>query len=450
MDVLKYIEGVFKRGDRSATLGKNIIGTMALKGISILISFIMIPITLGYVDAELYGVWLTVASVMTWIHFLDLGFSQGLKNRLTEALAKDDYERGKTLVSTTYFMLICIILPACALLQALVPLINWARLLNVSEVYSQEISIVLHIILAIACIQIIVNILVSVVAAFQKVALSNSFGVIGSVFSLIVIIVIREIFPPSLVVLALVFAIIPVIVTIIASFICYNTVFKRVAPSWSYIDKSCIKDLFSLGYKFFIINIQVIVLYWSTNVLISHVSSPNQVTEYNLAYKLLSAAMMVYTLIINPLWPAYTDAYARGDRDWMKNIRNKMRKILLLFVCGCVLLVALSKPFYHIWLSGRIDVPYMMTFLVALYVIAYSWMSLNGTIVSALGKLQVNLYMSVIVMFVHIPFSLFLGKYIGAYGVVFSLFVFNLIYAILNSIQVNKILNNRATGIWNK
>ena len=98
MDVLKYIEGVFKRGDRSATLGKNIIGTMALKGISILISFIMIPITLGYVDAELYGVWLTVASVMTWIHFLDLGFSQGLKNRLTEALAKDDYERGKTLV----------------------------------------------------------------------------------------------------------------------------------------------------------------------------------------------------------------------------------------------------------------------------------------------------------------------------------------------------------------
>ena len=448
--LISYIKDIFQREDRSAVVKKNILGTLVLKGISILISFLIVPLTIGYVNAELYGVWLTVASVMTWIHFLDLGFSQGLKNRLTEALAKEDFARGKTLVSTTYFMLLCIIVPACLIMQLLIPLVNWSHLLNVNEVYSQEITNVIHIIIAIACLQIIVNVLVSVVAAFQKVALSQLFGVVGSVFSLVIIIILRATCPPSLIVLALTFALMPVLVTIIASLICFNGPFKKVAPNWKSVDFSCIKDLFGLGYKFFLINIQVIVLYWSTNVLISNVSSPLEVTKYNIAYKMLSAAMMVYTIIINPLWPAYTDAYARGDFNWMKTIRKKMHKILFLFILGCVVLVVLSQPIYHIWIGDKVEIPNLMTILVALYVIAYSWMSLNGTIISALGKLQLNLYMSIVVMIVHIPLSLFLGKYIGAYGVVLSLFLFNLMYAIIGNIQANKILNNNATGIWNK
>ena len=123
---------------------------------------------------------------------------------------------------------------------------------------------------------------------------------------------------------------------------------------------------------------------------------------------------------------------------------------MFLFILGCVVLVVLSQPIYHIWIGDKVEIPNLMTILVALYVIAYSWMSLNGTIISALGKLQLNLYMSIVVMIVHIPLSLFLGKYIGAYGVVLSLFLFNLMYAIIGNIQANKILNNNATGIWNK
>lgn len=441
---------VYSGEGRSGIVKRNILGSFMIKGISIIVSLLLVPITIGYVNAELYGVWLTVASVMTWLHFLDLGFTQGLKNRLTEALAHEDYEKGKSLISTTYLMLLVIFIPVCLILEFLIPLVNWTELLNVNPMYSNDVNDVMHVVVAIACIQMVVNVIVSVIAAFQKVALSNSFSVIGNILALLVILVLRKTYPPSLIALALTLAAMPTLVTIIATFICFNKRFRIVAPGFKYVNACYIKDLFSLGYKFFIINIQVLVLYWSTNVLISHVSSPIEVTRYSIAYQLLSVAMMAYTIIMSPLWPAYTDAYARGDYDWMRNTRRKMEKILLLSVFGCMLLVLLSQPIYKIWIGNKVSIPNTMTILVAMYVTAYCWMNLNGTLIVGMGKLQIQTYMCVLGMLIHIPMSLFISNYYGAYGVVISLFLINLAYAVTMNIQVRKLLNRTASKLWDR
>ena len=79
---------LFFTGDnRSANVKKNILGSIFIKGISMVVSFMLVPLTIGYVSSELYGVWLTISSVLAWLSFLDVGFSQGLKNKLTEAIA---------------------------------------------------------------------------------------------------------------------------------------------------------------------------------------------------------------------------------------------------------------------------------------------------------------------------------------------------------------------------
>ncbi len=435
---------------RSAIVGRNVMASFLIKGVSIIVSFFLVPITIGYINSELYGVWLTVSSVMMWIHFLDIGFSQGLKNKLTEALAQEDYEKGRQLVTTTYVMLVVIFIPVCFILELLVPHINWVHLLNVNESYSKDVINVMHVVIGVVCLQMIINIIVSVIAAFQKVALSNSFGVIGNILSLIIIIVLRETCPPSLLALAITLTVMPTLVTLIASVVLFKGKFNMVAPRLGCFNKNCINELFSLGYKFFIINIQVLVLYWSTNILISHVSSPEEVTRYNLAYQLLSVAMMAYNIITAPLWPAYTDAFARGDYVWMKKMRSKMQKILFLSVLGCFMLVVLSPLIYKIWIGNKVSIPLEMTLLVGFYVSAYCWMTLNGTFIVGMGKIKIETIIVIIGMILHIPASLFFGKYIGAYGVVVSLFVINLFYAIVMNFQVDMLLNKTAQGIWNK
>lgn len=438
----------FSGNERSVTVKKNIVASFAIKGISISISLLLVPVTIGYVSPELYGVWLVLSSVLLWIQFLDLGFSQGLKNKLTEAIAFKDWKKGKSIVTMTYVMVAMIFIPAGIVLELIAPEINWCNLLNINTIYAGEIVRVLHVMIAFLCIQMIVNVLTSVLAAFQKVAFSSLFAVIGQVLAFIIIVILTKTTPPSLMGLALSYSIMPVVVIIIASIILYSKRYKQIAPDFKSFDKALIKDLFGLGYKFFIINVQVVVLYQTTNILISNVSSPLQVTSYNIAYKYLNVAMMAYTIITAPLWPAYTDAYVKKDFAWMKKVRNKMIRILFLSFAVLSVMVAMSSIVYDVWIGSKANVPFLMTCMVALYVIAYGWMNVNGTFIVGMGKIRIDTIISVIGMIVHIPLSLYLSKYIGAYGVVTSMILINLFYAFVFHIQVNKILSNKAVGIW--
>lgn len=451
MNPIRKVRNSLLQGDnRSVTVKKNILASLLFKVISIVTSFSLVPLTINYVSSELYGVWLTLSSILTWIGFMDIGFSQGLKNKLTEAIAKNDWKRGKSLVTTTYGMMFFMMIPICILLELLIPFVNWTSLLNVDPIYTDEIVRAMYVCIAFTCLQMIVRVFVSVVAAYQKVALSDSFGVIGNVLSLIAIAILTRFCPPSLVVLACTLAAMPIFVTLIATIFFFNGRFRQVSPNPKYFRKDYVKDLFGLGYKFFIINIQVLILFQSTNILISYVSSPNEVTSYNIAYRLLNCGMMLYTMITSPLWPAYTDAYTRGDYPWMKNMRNKMSKILLLSILACVFITILSPVIYKIWIGDSAQVPFVMTAMVCVYVATYCWSSLNGTLLVGMGKIKVNTRICLVGMLLHIPFSLIFGKFIGAYGVVVSMISINLIYALVQRYQVSLLISKKAHGIWNE
>lgn len=443
---IKY--SFFSGDSRSSNVKKNILGSLVVRGISILASFFLVPITIGYVSSELYGVWLTLSSIMAWIQFLDIGFTQGMKNKVTEAIALNQWGKAKSLVSTTYFMMLLIFIPLCLGLEFVIPSIDWADVLNISQNYQQEIVKTVQVLIVFLCASMILNVLSALVAAFQQVALSNFFNAFGQVLALVSIFFCVHYVKASLVVLVFAISSMPVLITLVASFILYRTKYQRVSPSWKSVDLNTVPELFSLGYKFFIINIQVVILYQSTNFLISHLSSPLQVTTYNIAYKYLNLAMMVCTIIFAPLWPAYTDAYTKKDFEWMRRIRNKMFRVYGAMIVGCIGMVLLSPWFYKLWIGDKTHVPFVMTTLVGLYVIAYSWMNLNGTLIVGMGTIKIETIIVCIGMCIHIPLSLFLGQYYSAYGVLVSMILINLFYGLVFHIQVNRILSRRAKGIW--
>ena len=442
----KFLSG----NKRSITVKKNIIGSLCIKGCSIVISLMLVPMTLGYVSSELYGIWLTLSSIMMWLNFFDVGFTLGLKNKLAEAIALGEWEKGKSLVSTTYFMMIIIFVPLCLILVACIPLVNWAHFLNVNSIYNSDISRALYVLIACFCLQMIVNVLTAIIAAYQKVALSSAFPVIGNFLSLVVIYILTKLCPPSLVILAFAISTMPIIVLIVASFILFHKKFRAVAPNIKFINKRYIKNLFNLGFKFFFIQIQVVILYQCTNILISNVSGANEVTSYNIAYKYLGIAMMVYTIILSPLWPAFTDAYTKKEFQWMRNIYKKMSYFFLASAIGVVCMVLLSPFVYQMWIGEKANVPYGMTVAVAIYMIVHSWDSLQVQLINGIGAIKLQTYVTIIGLVLHIPLSLFLGKYIGATGVVCSMIIINIIYSSFFTIQIRKILNQKAKGIWIK
>jgi hypothetical protein len=54
--------------------------------------------------------------MVVWISFFDIGINNGLRNKLTAALAHNDYNLGRKYVSTTYAILFLIFMPLMCLL----------------------------------------------------------------------------------------------------------------------------------------------------------------------------------------------------------------------------------------------------------------------------------------------------------------------------------------------
>ena len=435
---------------RSVAVKKNIIASLFVKGASIVISLLLVPLTLGYVSSELYGIWLTLSSIMLWLNFFDVGFTLGLKNKLTEAIALEQWERGKALVSTTYFMMIAIFVPLCLVLEIMIPAVDWASFLNVDPCYNPDIQRAMYILVLCFCLQMIVNVLTAVVAAFQKVALSSAFPVIGQGLSLVIIFILTKCCPPSLYVLSIAISSMPIVVIVTASVILFSSRFKKVAPTAGSVDRRYIKDLFGLGFKFFIIQMQIVIMFQTTNILISKLSGPNDVTAYNIAYKYISVGMMLFNIIISPLWPAFTDAYTRKDYVWMNGIYSKMKKVWALTAAAIVGMVAVSPFVYSVWIGNRAEVPMIMTIIVAVYMILHSWDSLQVILINGIGCVQLQSYITVVGLVCHIPLSFLLGRYIGAYGVLVSMSLIVTVYLTVFTIQIRKILNQKARGIWVK
>jgi O-antigen/teichoic acid export membrane protein len=100
-----FVKFVSEGHERSVRAKKNIVSSLLIKGISIALSFVTLPITLNYVDTSTYGVWLTLSSIVGWFTFFDIGLTQGLRNRFAEAKAKGDESLAQIYVSTTYAIL---------------------------------------------------------------------------------------------------------------------------------------------------------------------------------------------------------------------------------------------------------------------------------------------------------------------------------------------------------
>ena len=183
---------------RTSIIKKNIIGSFGVKIISILTTLLLVPITINYISSELYGTWLTLTSIIGWISFFDIGFGNGLKNKLAIAISLGDFQKGKIYISTTYFFISLIFGVAGLIIYFIIPLINWTAFLNVSTILNDQLINVIRIVLIFFIFQMILKIISTVISANQHNALGSFIDSLGQVLSLLVIFTLTKTTFPSL------------------------------------------------------------------------------------------------------------------------------------------------------------------------------------------------------------------------------------------------------------
>lgn len=449
---IKY-QSLFTKGhERSVRAKKNIAASFIIKGASIAIGLALVPLTINYLEPTRYGIWITLSSIVGWFGFFDIGLGHGLRNRLAEALALGKHELAKTYISTTYAILSLIIGVVLVLFYVINPILNWNTILNAGEVIvsKDELSVLALIVFTFFCLNFVSKLITTILTADQSPAKASFFDLLGKSISFVLIFFLTKTTQGSLLYIGLILSSMPVVVLLVSSVWFFNGKYKAYKPSFETIDLRKAKDLLSLGGKFFIIQIAGVLLYQTNIIIISHLLGPSQVTPYNIAFQYFSILTMGFTIIMAPLWSAFTEAWAKKEIAWIKNIMQKLIALwAFFFFVGTIMLIA-SQWVFDIWVGDKISVSYVMSALVAAWALLNIWNGIFSQFLNGLGKVKLQMYLGISAALLNIPLAIFLGKKIGIEGVLLANLLVLSVGVFLYPLQYYKLVNNKAVGIFNK
>lgn len=450
-EIKNYIINIFSKGhQRSIVAKKNIAASLLIKGSSVLINLALLPLTIDYVNPTQYGVWLTLSSIINWFSFLDIGLGNGLMNHFAEAKAKNDITNARKLVSTTYAVLSVIFIGFWLIVYIINNYISWSSVLNVTIGMEAELSKLALIVFSFFCLQMILRVINTIVSADQKTALAGLINLFAQLLVLILILIVTRFTSGSLINLGLILGLSPVTIFIISSFILFRTKYILFRPSFQYIDFKLTKKIMNIGLKFFLIQLSLILVLQTTNIIITQTMGPEYVTLYNIAYKYFFIVSMFFTIILVPFWPAFTEAFVKNDFVWMKNVLSKLQKIWLLVIPIILIMLFVSNQFYNLWIGDRVIIPIAVSVMMAIYSLIYTRANLYMYLINGTGKLKLQLYSYLISSVIFIPLALYLANKIGLIGIILANICVYLIIAIVSQMQIIKLVNNKAVGIWNQ
>lgn len=420
---------------RTKKAKKNIIVSLLLKGASMVISFVLIPMTIGYLSTYEYGVWLTLSSLLHWIDFMDIGLGNGLRNKLSESLAANNIQLSKSYVSTAFFALAVIITVFYVLFVVLCSFVDWYSLLNVAPGKVENLKAIVLIVTGMMCLNFVLKNITYVYFAKQVALINNLVIFAGQLFSFISIWILIQTAEGALWKVASIYSSAPVIILLLLYPYTFWVKYKELNPSLFFFKKKYLKDLLGLGVSFFFLKIGGLLIFTSSNFIISKVLAPDAVTPYSICQKYYSIITMIFTIIVTPMWSASTEAYVRDDMKWLRNAARKMFYVCLLLLLITSIMTVFNQFAYKIWLKDAVLVPMSINIIFAIYVTIVNVSTCYSHFLFGMGKLRLQIYSTVFSGILFIAIAPYLTQMWGISGAAISLCIANLPAMVLNPIQ---------------
>ena len=333
---------------RTRRLLHGAVSTMLSKGVVLAGNAISIPVMVRYLGAESFGVWVTISTALSMLLVLDLGIANSLTNFISEAFAQDDQEHASTYSTTAFGVMSAFALVLAALAWFIWPMLRWDQLFHLSSPDEAEIvGRAVAAALAIFLLGLPAGLAPKILGGYQELRAANLFTAIGSLCNLISIVVLVRLHAGLV---ALVTASSAALVG--ANLLCLVWIWSVhkpwLAPRLSHIKGRAARRMMQTGGEFFVLQIAGIVVFNSDNLVVTHYLGPAQVAPYSVAWRLVGYAAVAQTLLTPALWPAFSEAFAKGDLAWVRSAFWKTMRGTMGFASACAVVFAFTGR----WIIG--------------------------------------------------------------------------------------------------
>ena len=385
----------------------------------IIVSVISVPLTIGYLGSERYGAWVTIVSVLTLLSITDFGLAASLTNALGKAQAENAHDVGRRYVSSALFMLSSIALIILIFGSAFAPRITSFLFPHLqSPLARAEIVPAMTIALSIFALNLPLLIPARILAAHQESALANLWNMAGSLGNLVALLGVIWFRGglPWLVFGCFGFGLLTNI-TCAAWLFAFHK--PWLSPKFLAIDPAFAKTLFGDGWKFFVIGIGWMINWQTDNMVIAHFLGAAQVTPYAVTFSLFALATGLQTLAYPSLWPAYTEAFAQRDFEWIRQtVRSNFKFSFLSTLAVVGLLSIFAGDIIRFWAGAVAVPPFSVIVWMALWRLMLATLLVGSCLLNATGHLKGMTIYGTITALLNLTLSILLARKYGITGVI--------------------------------
>jgi O-antigen/teichoic acid export membrane protein len=386
--------------------------------IAIAVSLLSVPLTVGYLGAERYGAWIAIGSLLAWLQLADLGIANGLTNAVTSAVGRGREDLARIYISSSLLMLTLIAVVTGIAGMIVAPFIDWDRLFGVtSNLASTELEPALAIAFTIFLLQFPLSVVSKVFLAYQEGHIANYWSAASNVLSLLALVAVTQT-EGGLPLLVLAVSGTGLILGIASALWLFSTRRRSVAPNYGSAQLSAMKEMGRTGMLFFLIQILALIVFQGDNLIIAYFLGAEQVTPYAVTYRLFGYASLLPTLAFSYVWVAYTEAFTRGDVQW---VRKTFYRTLVLGTGSTAMLavplVIVSQPFIR-WWAGAEAVPSQdLVYWMAAWSILHAFTGSIASLLASASHLKAQVVYSLVATIMNVALSILLVHRWGSPGV---------------------------------
>jgi len=329
---------------------------IGFRGAVLLSGFIYIPLTVRYLGPERYGLWVAMTSIMALLAFADCGIGYSLMNDVAYAIGRDRGDDIRKAISSTFFVLFAVAFGGCCLFAMAYRFIPWQQIFQIgSPSDTAEASKAVAVMVVSFLLTLPFTVVQRIQSAYQEgfeTQVWEILGVAASLGGLLVAIHMQAGLP----VLAIVFSAGPLL-AVVLNWVAYFFIRRpSLRPAFRLADTQLARRIVREGFHFFILQISTVVVFSFDSFVVLHYFGNIALGKYSLVAKLFQVAPALAGVWFAPLWPAYAEAIARGDHQWVRRVvtwSTVTASIACAVVCSALALI--TRQLVHLWIGTDVS-----------------------------------------------------------------------------------------------
>lgn len=406
----------------------------------LLLNFPLIKYTIEYLGTENFGIYVALTSLFSWMFLFDLGIAKGLRNYVTKFLLLEDHISIRKFVSTTYVGIFFIALILCFISIFLIFQIDLNYFFNIST-NNNSLELIFFILIIGFFIKFYFSIVDQLFYAVHKSHFVSLSLLLTSFINLIgILILLLTDNTKSLLLVVLIFSFSIVIPYILMTYIFFKK-FKQYIPAFQLYSFSIFKNIFKSGSKILLIQIGFLFIIGIDRLLLLKYGNGLEVTQYEIIYKIMSIVVIPVSILIAPMWSAFTHAYNENNIDWIKGVFKNFYYLMIFLFCVILILTISFNYIVEIWLDDFTKVETYIVFLMGILILEMIWSNFHSDFLLGIDSYN---FIKITVFFGLILKSLFLvyvytnNTYLSVYDVIVSSILAYIFFSFLAPIYIFK------------